>query len=260
MDNLNLLYVAMTRAEEGLFVFCELPKDTGRSKTVGDMIFQFFNSYSEHEDSTTSEVTDLIRFWDKETKRFSLGKMAKVGEQVDKKLMFMLGDYHKGSWHDKISIRKQADIFSRDEWEEPGERINYGILLHEILSRIYTIDQCETVLSAEVNSGNITTEDKKQLALMLEDLWKDEKIRSWFTEGWSVKTEVPVLPEKGQIRRLDRVMIKDNNAIVVDYKTGIKRYADINQVKNYLNIMEKMGYESVEGYVLYLGNKELIEV
>ena len=260
MDNLNLLYVAMTRAEEGLFVFCELPKDSGRSKTVGDMIFQFFANFTENEGTAPSEITDLVRFWDKEGKRFSLGKMVEIGKKDDKKLMFTLGDYKKGGWHDKISIRKQADIFARDEWEERGERINYGILLHEILSKIYTIDQVETVLTAEVNSGNITAEDKKRLTHMLEDLWKAEEIKSWFTGDWTVKTEVPVLPEKGYIRRLDRVMINDKNAIVVDYKTGIKRYSDIHQVKNYMDILEKMGYKSVEGYVLYLGNRELIAV
>jgi ATP-dependent exoDNAse (exonuclease V) beta subunit len=260
MDNLNLLYVAMTRAEEGLFVFGELPKDPGRTKTVGDMILQFFRQNSEHERSLDPEFSDFTRFWNNEESRFYLGNMEKAPEQEDTKSMYTLDDYQKGGWHDKISIRKQADIFSHDDSEAPGERINYGILLHDILSRIYTIDQAEAVLTAEVRSGNISAGDKKQLALMLANLWKVEKIKNWFAGGWTVKTEVPVLPEKGQIRRLDRVMIKGKNAIVVDYKTGSKRYSDINQVKDYMNILRKMRYKSVEGYVLYLGDRELIAV
>jgi ATP-dependent exoDNAse (exonuclease V) beta subunit len=59
---------------------------------------------------------------------------------------------------------------------------------------------------------------------------------------------------------MDRVMIKDDLAVVVDYKTGERRSADIKQVKDYKSILNRMGYKKIEGYVLYLNNGELLEV
>ena len=115
-------------------------------------------------------------------------------------------------------------------------------------------------MSAQVVSGEITKNDKFRLLEMLNKLWANDKINSWFTKDWVIKTEVPVLPERGHLRRMDRVMIKDDTAIVIDYKTGEKRSADIIQVKNYKNILRRMGYKNIEGYVLYLNNGELIEV
>jgi len=272
MDNLNLLYVAFTRAEEGLFVYSELPRDLERRKTVGDMLLQFFVSRNAEGESVRNLMSgkdgisyfsrdiNLKDCWHEEEHVFRLGRIGKKEISDRDAAMFSLDDYAKGKWQDKITIRRQADIFLQETTEEPGEAINYGILLHDILSRIHTIEQAEPVLIAEEYSGNITKADRQKLSLKLEELWKIDRIHDWFSGNWEVKTEVPVLPEKGSLSRMDRVMIKGRNAIVVDYKTGVRRYADVNQVKGYMNILEKMGYEKVEGYVLYLADLKLTAI
>jgi ATP-dependent exoDNAse (exonuclease V) beta subunit len=261
MDNLNLLYVALTRAEEGLFVFAELPGNLNRLHTVGDLMLRLLSTNDTLENDTDNQGDpDLRTCWDEEKHLFKLGKMP-FPEKKDKKGSFyLLDEYKTGSWYNMISIRRQADILSTDDIKATGEKINYGIMLHDILSMIHKKDQVDNILSMQVASGEISNDDKIMLSEMLDKLWKDDKINNWFTDNWEIKTEVPVLPEKGHLRRMDRVMIRDNNAIVVDYKTGEKRGADINQVKNYKNILRRMGYKNIEGYVLYLNNGELVEV
>jgi ATP-dependent exoDNAse (exonuclease V) beta subunit len=261
MDNLNLLYVAMTRAEEGLFVFTELPPKTDRSKTVGDVLLQFFNQGQiGKNEKIYSESLQMRHFWNEETHTFRMGQIVKQEPGQDDAALYALEPYDTGTWHNKISIRRQADILSHEGMIDTGEKINYGILLHDILSKVYRKDQLQSVLEAEENAGNITSKDKDRLSHMMQELWNLEKVNDWFTGGWEIKTEVPVLPMKGHLSRLDRVMIKDNMAIVVDYKSGARRHSDTDQVKNYMNILDQMGYDRVEGYVLYLTNKELIKV
>jgi ATP-dependent exoDNAse (exonuclease V) beta subunit len=261
MDNLNLLYVALTRAEEGLFVFAELPGNLKRLQTVGDLIFHLLSAKDSRDNGAENPGgADFSTFWDEEKNFFKLGKMPFPDKKDKKGILFRLDQYETGSWYNMISIRRQADILSTDDIKATGEKINYGNLLHNILSMIHKKDQVDNILSLQVASGEISKKDKIRLAEMLNKLWADDKINNWFTDNWEIKTEVPVLPEKGHLRRMDRVMIRDNNAIVVDYKTGEKRSADINQVKNYMNILSRMGYENIEGYVLYLNNGELIEV
>jgi ATP-dependent exoDNAse (exonuclease V) beta subunit len=261
MDNLNLLYVALTRAEVGLFVFAELPGNLDRIQTVGDLILNILNDkdYRVTADDNPDDP-ELRSFWDEENNLFKLGDMP-LPEDADKKgSLYSLNEFETGSWYNMISIRRQADILSKDDIEATGEKINYGILLHDILSMIHRKDQVDDILASQVVSGEITHDDKIKLSSMLNKLLADEKISNWFTDNWEIKTEVPVLPDKGNLRRMDRVMIKNDAAIVVDYKTGEKRSADINQVKNYKNILRQMGYKRIKGYVLYLNNGELIEV
>jgi ATP-dependent exoDNAse (exonuclease V) beta subunit len=261
MDNLNLLYVALTRAEDGLFVFAELPGKLDRLQTVGDLILHLLNDKYAHETGTDNQNdVDLTSFWDVDQNLFKLGDMTVPGDEDRKGSLYLLNEFETGSWYNMISIRRQADILSTDDSGTTGEKINYGILLHEILSMIHRKDQVDDILTSQAGSGEITQDEKIRLSEMLNKLWDNDKINSWFTDNWEIKTEVPVLPEKGHLRRLDRVMIKNDTAIVVDYKTGEKRSADIKQVKNYKDILRRMGYKQIEGYILYLNNGELIEV
>lgn len=261
MDNINLLYVALTRAEKGLYVFAELPKKSDNIQSVGDLIYhliknkRYLNQHTDNPDDM--DFTDL---WDDEENTFRLGNIS-VPEASEKQgSLYVLNEYETGSWHNMIRIRQQADILSTDEISATGDKINYGILLHHILSMIHTKDQVTQILASQAGTGNIAQEDIGKLSGMLDRLFSNEKINNWFSGDWKIKTEVPVLPDKGNIRRMDRVMIKDDLTVVVDYKTGEKRSSDINQVKNYKNILQRMGYKKIEGYVLYLNNGGLVEV
>jgi ATP-dependent exoDNAse (exonuclease V) beta subunit len=261
MDNLNLLYVAFTRAEKGLFVFAELPKKPESIHSVGDLIFHLFNnSGTRASESSEKDDVDITNFWNEEENVFRLGNMDDSQEEEKQQPLYVLNEFETGSWYNMISIRHRADILSTDDIGAAGEKINYGILLHHILSMIHSKDQADQILDSQARAGEITREDIGKLSGMLDRLWENEKINSWFTENWEIKTEVPVLPEKGQLRRMDRVMIKDDLAVVVDYKTGERRSADIKQVKDYKSILNRMGYKKIEGYVLYLNNGELLEV
>ena len=62
-----------------------------------------------------------------------------------------------------------------------------------------------------------------------------------------------------EILRLDRLIIKDNHAIIIDYKTS-KGENDINQVRNYLSNINLCGFNKVSAFLLYVSNQELVEV
>jgi len=85
-------------------------------------------------------------------------------------------------------------------------------------------------------------------------------ISKWFDEGWEVRTEVPVILPGGEESRFDRLLIKDNKAIVIDFKTGVSVKADQKQVLAYMDILRNMNFTEVEGYVLYVRTGEVVEV
>lgn len=257
MDNLNLLYVAFTRAVSGLYIFTEKPVKPRKITTVGDVVYHAMD-FGEKvgfeprtvEDKSSGEI--LI---------CELGEIPAAGEQEKFTDQYIPGRYEKGEWRDKISIREQPDLFSPDDEDyHSGEKINYGILLHDLLSRIFLKDQSEEVIREGIRSGMIRKDQEKKIREMLKKLWENEQVVDWFSGKWEVRTEVPVLPKSGQLSRMDRVMIRNDQAIVVDYKTGWFRDEHKNQVLDYRRILRQMGYSKVEGYLLYLGSGKLIAV
>ena len=62
-------------------------------------------------------------------------------------------------------------------------------------------------------------------------------------------------------RRPDRVMIRGDKAVVVDYKFGEEKLSSHRkQIKNYIKLLHEMGYNSVEGYAWYLSLGEIVRI
>ena len=95
---------------------------------------------------------------------------------------------------------------------------------------------------------------------MLEGILNHAEIEDWFSKKWTVKTEVPVLPSSGLINRLDRVLLKEEDAIVIDFKSGNVESKHKSQVRHYSSLLSQMGYKNVSGYILYLEPIEIVHV
>ena len=63
-----------------------------------------------------------------------------------------------------------------------------------------------------------------------------------------------------QTRRPDRVMMKNGEAVVVDFKFGNKKETYNEQVRQYMNLLAHMGYKHIRGYLWYVFANELEEV
>ncbi len=88
-------------------------------------------------------------------------------------------------------------------------------------------------------------------------------VKEWYSGRWELYNECAIIyREKGvlQTRRPDRVMMKDGEVIVVDFKFGKKRKAYNKQVKEYMDLLSDMGYEHIRGYLWYVFNNELEEI
>ena len=90
--------------------------------------------------------------------------------------------------------------------------------------------------------------------------FQNPQVQNWFSDDWEVLAERRLLRNRVQFIP-DRVLVKDNQAIVIDYKTGQKESKHLKQVNNYAQILEGMGYRVMEKYLLYVGEEmEIVEV
>ena len=89
---------------------------------------------------------------------------------------------------------------------------------------------------------------------------ENEKVRSWFSGDWEVRTEVPILLPGGAESRVDRLLVAGKKAVVIDFKTGEPIRADQKQVADYLETVRRMNFVELEGYLLYVRTGEIIAV
>ncbi len=243
LESLNMLYVAFTRAERGLFTFCETP--SAKSTSYGDMSKLLWAYFNQHQPDG----------WDGKSTSFKKGAL-----EVEKPKAYdqhtSLTAYPTYKWSNRLTIRKTGAAYFDPEVEKKRRE---GILLHQILSEIKTKDEVEEVLDRYEKSMQITADDKAYFSKLFAGLWEIDKVDSWFEAETDVKTEVVVLPKDGEVKRMDRVVIQGNTATVIDFKSGKPSNKDNIQVKEYVGLLKEMGYET-EGYLLYLKEKKLVAV
>ncbi len=227
LDNLNVLYVALTRPESALFMAAKT--SNGKKLTdVNDLMLQLLQDRDG---------------WDSETQRFTLGTLPEPKKAEVAKAEIQLHDYTSHSWRSKVLLQmKDAAAQKEGQFNEAKA---FGIELHELLSKIK--------VTADLNEF----QDNK---------WYDDlsstvnSLGEYFTDSWQVKTELPVLLPNGEHRRIDRFNSNENEVVLIDYKTGMPREKDKTQMREYLRIVGQMMKVPIRGLLLYLENQEIVNV
>lgn len=250
LDNLNLLYVAFTRAESGLIVSAPCEDNRARKGSIAGLLY-----------NSMDRDPQLADFWDAERRVWRKGAIAtrslEEGGRVD---AVKLADYLTRPWRDKLVIRQSGRRWFGAGADEQMEKVSYGIHMHAVLSRMHYSDDMADTLSRIVNEGLITKDERESIEAQLASLLRDPQIANWFSRAWEVRTEVPILLPDGQEPRIDRLLTQAKQAIVVDFKTGAHKASHEQQVMQYVDILRKMNYTEVNGYLLYVGTNEVIEV
>ncbi len=250
LDNLNLLYVAFTRAEKALIIFAPEPKGA-KEKTVASLLFKALSA-----DDT------LSKYWNEGSLCWNEGSLEKSDDSIIPKddHILSLESYEVSSWRQRLSLRLSTDSpFKTDQLIDETSR-KKGVLMHTLFAQIKYKYEAEQVFNQALQRGLINNEEQMAISTQFYELLHNPQIASWYDEGWEVKTEAPILIPNSRDVRIDRIMIKEDHAIVIDYKTGEPREEDQEQVHTYMRILFSMNFLKVEGFVLYLNTGEVTQV
>ena len=271
VDNLNLLYVAFTRAKKNLIIW---GKD-GLKGTVSELLQQAMGQISipqhEHdsshlEKSEDNTDTDNIAY---EMRTLYLSEEKRTDGIIKNKLLMNPEKIplHLESLESNIEFKQsnRSAEFIRGE-EETGERyIRQGQLLHNLFSVIRTQDDIPSAIERLRFEGIIeSAEQERQIKKLTEWALNHPLVKEWYSGNWELYNECAIIyKEKGELqtRRPDRVMMKDGKVVVVvDFKFGKKRTDYNKQVRDYMNLLSDMGYENIRGYLWYVFDNEFVEV
>ena len=264
IDNLNTLYVAFTRSKEELIVFAPVPsKITKEGKaekisSVGDLLWNGV-SMSVPDTREGDALVPLEDFFKADQDSFEMGNWWKpsCGKESSEVEEVHMSSLRSVSPDDRLQLRLHGKGFFFDNAQRKR-----GTLMHEVLSRVRVPKDLPISVEAYRLAGVINREEATELVTHLEKLLNDPRVADWYDGTTRVLNEVDILFGKGLTKRPDRVMIKGDEAIVVDYKFGERQLKSYHkQVEKYMQLIRKMGYKKVSGYLWYveLGEIQTVE-
>ena len=245
LDNMNKLYVAMTRARQRLYIFSkEFPvkpsKDFVRKGQLNSFLYHFSNHYPIILGSGNSN-DDICLSNTNLNKSFLVNKVKKV------------------DWREVVSLKHSAE----EIWdiENNNSKKDWGKLLHKALSNIHYKEETEDVLNRLFISGQCNEENFQRLSREVYMLLEDPNIAKYFTKNWHVKTEKEILTNTGRTYIPDRLLFdkQSDQVIIIDYKTGEEKDRHIKQIRDYANALKKMGYNNIKEILIYTSKKDRIK-
>lgn len=254
VDNLNLLYVALTRARKEMYIRPYTPKiNRDGSISLADMgafMYGVLRQLKEEGEGVflSGDLMDI-----------SYGEKEIYSHSEKQSTAFSLDYYPVYSPEDRISVK-----FKFRDYAGEGETlaaVDEGKLLHEIFKSIEYAEDVEQAVRNVYLSGMITKREKEEYCEKIRAYLSDPVYSEWFDRKYKVINERDILLRFGSKIRPDRVMIKDKQAIVIDYKFGRteeKKY--LKQVQFYRTSLKQMGYKEVKGYIWYVRLNKVVAV
>ncbi|WP_343856468.1 UvrD-helicase domain-containing protein [Fulvivirga kasyanovii] len=244
LDNLNILYVVFTRAVHNLWVFAPDNKKC-ISKVLRNVLDDGDFELKEH----WSGEKNVFEYGDRQFEFKSRHEPTAPGVTLD--------HYQHFDWRKRITVKQSAEGFV--EVDEARTKINYGVLMHRLLSKIAVKEDRDRAITALYYEEGLNDEQKLQIERLIDELLANETAGTWFGGDWKVYNEMPILTPADEFRP-DRVLLKGDVAIIIDYKTGLPKAADRKQMQHYKQLLGEMGYSNVQAYLWYLGDNKVEEV
>ncbi len=280
IDNLNMLYVAFTRAGQNLYVIgrnsmsdkglskhkrsgliqeviqklasslpgCVIEGDT--DKKGGRIVFAYGEMYVKNKPKQTSDNVFL---------KSSEEKLVGISAEIS---------------NPEFRQSNQSRAFVAGEEQEPENQkyITQGTVLHNLLSRIKDASQVEHVLNEFLQEGILSESDASMSPKTLSKLIKQRiehnestLVNRWFSKDVEVMNECSILctnPQTGLVKefRPDRVVFDNGRITVIDFKFGNAKESYHSQVREYMALLRDMGYAEVDGYLWYVYKNKVEEV
>ncbi len=274
VDNLNMLYVALTRAEDNLYISADFSVKSDGTLGACNHVGKYVLDYCKLTETVLQEnlpvTTDDAPYAEYEAGTPLILAPRAVQRKDDAPFSFagMPASYAE-LWANSDQVRfiqSQEGALYTDYGDEAYRRVarmEEGTLCHEIFASLHKADELDHVLDEFESRGEIRdAAQREQLKSLISSAWEgNEQMRDWFTSPWQLKLEQAIYIDSREVRP-DRVMInpETNEAIVLDYKFGKREASYHKQVGAYMQALRRMGYAPVRGYLWYAREGKLEEV
>lgn len=284
VDNINTIYVAMTRAALGMHIIAKFPPakciDAVSSgalpefKDFSQMLYWFVSTGTLFGDISSGAEDDVIWFEKGEIVDFASLRKSAEGRieafPVAEGEEFPSIPLNPSVSSDDVDVRERGRLkFSADSLDffredmagvSASNRIR-GIVLHDILAEVRVpADVAPAVRNAQL-CGLLAADEAEDALEHLTEAVEQASRRGWFPDDPdALYNEASLIDTDGSVCRPDRVLVNDGRVIVIDYKFGEHRRSYERQVMKYMNLWRRMGYAEVSGFLWYVDSGNVIEL
>ncbi len=269
MDSINMLYVAFTRAVNELYIYSTIYEENNKSeiKSIGDLLYKTVSDRIEHNYDDKRDYIKLNNYFDEKENTFILDTehskyYLEKGKKTEKENIqtVSLNFYPNYDWTQKLAIHRESDDFYIESIEEIHEKVNYGTMMHKIISQIITLEDIEKETDEIFFAGYITLEQKKELIEKIKEIINRENVKPWFRKNIEVITEKAIIDQNGDLKIPDRIIIEKELITVIDFKFGKEQTEHISQITEYKNLLQKMYSTKILGTIYYAETDKIVNI
>ncbi len=244
LDNINLLYVTLTRAVEKLFVFAEMPSELkdGIPSTYNHLFMEFLKQKS---------------MWNNDQMVYEFGKNSgkiskekEVVSQMEPQYLSSSPKVHG------LKIVSSEEIYLE---AETAAAITAGNLLHDTMAQIYSEADAERVLTELKERAIVPRNEFDVLKKTVDQIIQHSNLKKLFDGTDKVFNERNIITKDGLVLRPDRININSENvSTLIDYKTGSPNIWHSDQLIDYVNALQDMGFIVSEKMLIYSNEGEIV--
>ncbi len=242
LDKMNLCYVMMTRPVDRLY--------------IGN--YHFAKSKNKF-GSRFHEALNKLKEIKQEDFIFSFGELStnlQISSTKSEESNFSPLTIQDQLWFPDISLN--ASLL-----EDDGDLSNarrYGNQLHEALSLLHYIKDMKNLLVELISTSKIELEFQERIEADLVRIFSNQAYNELLEDAQSITNEQTILIGKYEAKRPDKIIFKEKETIVIDFKSGLQTNKNEKQVKLYKKVLQEMGFPNVKGFLYYTTNLDLIEI
>lgn len=243
LDSFNLLYVALTRAAEQLYVVTE--KKLNKAGLEDPKYFSgIFISYLKDN-----------QLWSDDKNEYTFGASNRIKEHEEVEQFNQIQDtFISTPWknHNITLLASSSKLWGTLR----GEAKDYGTFIHKIMSEIITKDDVDKVLEKYAQQGELNLSEQDQLKQIILKIITHPKLQEYYSEDVTIYNEREILHNKHIVIPDRLVFDKENKVTIIDYKTGIQKEEHHFQLDNYASVLESLNF-SVKKKVLIYSNESI---
>ncbi len=240
-DSTNICYVAMTRPVERLYI---------QNYFNGKKFGTFFHDILSQQKNIEIIDNEVL---------LTIGSRFRTIEDEEDDIIKPPSIYHPKNisdklWFPDISLRDHEDLDSTDYL---SSEMQFGIQFHLLASKIDQDSSVEEVIKKYIEEGEVDQSNAEELSQKLNELINFPEYRSLFENKISVLNEQSFIIDSTTNIRPDKIILKKDETIIIDYKTGMPENKDIKQITTYQSVLNEMDYPNVRCYLYYSSLGEL---
>lgn len=245
LDNFNLLYVALTRPVEQLYIITE--KRIGKTGENLNYYSGLFINFLKQQQCWNDEQTSF-EFGTPER----LSTKPKENTSNEEQELFISSPWHEHNIQMLASASKLWDT-------KQEEAVKFGNLLHEMLSKIFIPEDITPVVNTYEQQGLFLKSTRSKIKDSLEKIVAHPQLQDYFKDANTVFNERELVTVDKQIIIPDRLVRHGEGVVIIDYKTGKPSKQYHQQLLKYAHALQTMGYTIHKKLLVYIDEEILVE-